>query len=566
MALCQMDCWVGGIARNVSVIKRRMDTALAKGADIVCFPELAVCGYPPEDLLLKPGFIDRNIEGLLEIKKHSRSLTVIAGFVERGSGGKTHSVHNAAAVVSGGRVVGIHRKNLLPDYGVFDESRYFKPGQNTPLFAAGDFKIGVNICEDIWFTDGPVAEQAKYGADLIVNISASPYAVEKPAAREKMISKRAKNAGAALAFCNMVGAQDELVFDGHSAFFDKNGTVTARARGFREDMIFADFSAKPSRAAKPSARADEYKIKPPGRKKKPLLRLAMAGFAREREEEIFSALIAGTRGYTRKNSFKSAVVGLSGGIDSALVAACAVEALGARNVVAVNMPSTVSSKEGIRDSELIARNLKIGFRSVPIDKIVSSYAKSVPEPFKLKRNETSSIALENIQARIRGNILMAFSNRFGWLVLTTGNKSETSVGYSTLYGDSAGGFAVIKDVEKTLVYKLALYYNRLRGFDAIPKSVIERSPSAELRKGQDDSDELPPYDVLDGILKHYVEHDRSLAETVALSGVGVKTVRKVVDMVDRSEYKRRQSPPGIKLTDKAFGKDRRMPITNFYRN
>ncbi len=567
VALCQMNCRVGGIAYNVAKIKRNIEKAHDKGADIVCFPELAVCGYPPEDLLLKPGFIERNIEGLREIKDQSYPLTAVVGFVERSGDLKNgFRLHNAAAVISGGKVAGIYAKTLLPNYGVFDENRYFESGGRVSVFAGGGFKMGVNICEDIWFADGPAAVQSGMGADLIVNISASPYSIGKSALREKMLSERAKNCRAALAFCNMTGAQDELVFDGHSAFFDGGGGVIARARGFGEETVFADIELTP-RGAKKSGLSvsggSEYKIKAPESGKKPQVRGVIRRFA-GKEEEIFSALVLGTRDYVRKNGFKSVVVGLSGGIDSALVIAVAVEALGARRVVAVNMPSVFSSKAGIKDAKLIAENLGVEVVSVPIDGLISSYKKNVPAPFA--GSGDSNTALENIQARIRGNILMAFSNRFGWLVLTTGNKSELSVGYSTLYGDTAGGFAVIKDVKKTLVYELVRHFNGRRGFDAVPDSVIKRAPSAELRKGQRDSDALPPYEVLDEILRHYVESDRSVAETVSLSGADAKTVRRVVDMVDGNEYKRRQSPPGIRLTDKAFGKDRRMPITNFYRN
>ncbi len=558
-----MNCRVGAIGRNVSAIRRNTEKAIASGADIVCFPELAVCGYQPEDLLLKPAFIEKNIQGMKELKKAAYPVTMVFGFVERGGTKKSPLIHNAAAVVSGGRVSGIYRKNRLPNYGVFDESRYFESGKDAPVFEGGGFRAGVTICEDIWFADGPAAAMAERGADLIINLSASPYAIGKPQAREKMLSKRAKSAGVPLAFCNLAGGQDELVFDGHSVFLDARGKVTARARGFGEDMIFGDFEIP--RRGKKKLQSAEYKIKSPSAKEKSPAPPRMERFT-EKEDEIFSALVLGTRDYVEKNGFKSVVLGLSGGIDSALVAAVAVEALGAEKVAAVNMPSVFSSSPGIRDSEKVARNLNIELLSVPIQDIVDSYRKNVSAPFKLHSGEKSSPALENIQARVRGNILMAFSNRFGWLVLTTGNKSELSIGYSTLYGDTAGGFAVIKDVKKTLVYDLARFYNRKRGFDAITNSVIERPPSAELKRGQLDSDELPPYEVLDEILKHYVERDRSVAETVALSGMGVKTVRKVIDMVDRNEYKRRQSPPGIKLTDKAFGKDRRMPITNLYRN
>ncbi|QMU55989.1 MAG: NAD+ synthase [Candidatus Mycalebacterium zealandia] len=561
VALCQMNCRVGDISGNVSKVKRQTEKALAAGADVICFPELTVCGYPPEDLLLKPGFTDKNLKGLEQIVKSAYPLTIVAGFVERRGTKKSPVLYNSAAVISGGKIAGIHRKNLLPNYGVFDENRYFAPGDKAPLFQSGGFAMGVSICEDIWFEGGPVLEQARGGADLIINISASPYSIGKPAAREKMLRARAKKAGTALAFCNMTGGQDELVFDGHSAFFDKKGAVTVRGAGFREDMIFADFEV-PVRGRK---RRAGYKIKSPVVKKVAAVLPQITPFAAQ-NDEIFSALVLGTRDYVEKNGFETVVIGLSGGIDSALVAAVAVEALGPERVVAVNMPSIFSSKSGIKDSQTLAANLGVGFRSVPIDGIVSSYEKHAPEPFKLRVGEKSSTALENIQARARGNILMAFSNRFGWLVLTTGNKSEVSVGYSTLYGDTAGGFAVIKDVKKTLVYELSRHYNKKRGFDAVPKTVIEKPPSAELKPNQLDSDSLPPYDVLDEILKHYVENDKSVAEVISLSGASARAVRKIVDLVDRNEYKRRQTPPGVKLTDKAFGKDRRMPITNFYRN
>ena len=554
VALCQINCRVGDIRRNVSAIRRGTEKALKAGADIVCFPELAVCGYPPEDLLLKPGFTDMNAAAVRELKSAAYPLTMILGFAERARRGGP--AYNAAAVISGGAVAGIYRKNLLPNYGVFDENRYFEPGSEAPVFQGGGLRLGVTICEDIWFEGGPAAEQAKNGANLIINISASPYSAGKPLKREKMLSERAAQNGAPIAFCNLVGGQDELVFDGHSALFDARGCVTARARGFREDAVVADIEIPAAKGG-----GAEYRLRPPRPGRKPPVRARAHPPAATGEGEVFSALVLGTRDYARKNGFKTAVIGLSGGIDSALVAAIGAEALGPDKVTAFNMPSVFSSRSGVRDSVTVAKNLGINLRSVSIRAIVDAYKRGVPEIFK-----QPGPASENIQARIRGNILMGFSNRFGSLVLTTGNKSESAVGYSTLYGDTAGGFAVIKDVKKTLVYRLALHYNGLRGFDAIPRTIIEKPPTAELRRGQKDSDDLPPYEILDEIITQYVERDKSVAETVKLCGASRKTVVRIARLIDENEYKRRQSPPGVRLTGKAFGKDRRMPITNFYRD
>ena len=553
VALCQINCRVGDIRRNVSAIRRGAEKALKAGASVVCFPELAVCGYPPEDLLLKPGFTDANAEAVRELKSAAYPLTMIVGFAERARRGGP--AYNAAAVISGGGVAGVYRKSLLPNYGVFDENRYFESGSEAPVFRGGGLKMGVTVCEDIWFEGGPAARLAKKGANLMVNISASPYSAGKPRRRERMLSQRAAQGGAPLVFCNLVGGQDELVFDGHSAIFNSRGETVARARGFREDIVVADVEIPPAGGG-----AAEYRIRRPQPAEKPPVSASIRPLA-SNEEEVFSALVLGTRDYVRKNGFKTAVIGLSGGIDSALVAAIGVEALGSDRVAAFNMPSVFSSKSGVKDAEAVAKNLGISLRSVSIRAISDAYGKGAPEIFK-----QPGLASENIQARIRGNILMGFSNRFGSLVLTTGNKSESAVGYSTLYGDTAGGFAVIKDVKKTLVYRLARHYNSRRGFDAIPEAVIGKPPTAELRRGQKDSDDLPPYEVLDEIITHYVERDKSVAETVKLCGASRKTVVRIARLIDGNEYKRRQSPPGIRLTDKAFGKDRRMPITNLFRD
>jgi len=567
IALAQTNCHVGDIKVNTKKIISFIKKAKKAGADIAVFPELAIPGYPPEDLLLKQGFIKDNMAALSEIRRASGSIVTIVGYVESDGG-----AFNSAAIIQNRKIAGTYRKSRLPNYGVFDENRYFQPDSSVSVYSLGGLILGVNICEDIWYAGDPTRKQTTAGnASLIINISSSPYHLKKPEARENMLRKRAKDYGCYIAFCNLVGGQDELVFDGNSCVIDNTGEVVCRAAQFKEDMLVTDIDIKnaPEKrkvSGKSKTSSSGYdKIKPvrlasPGKKVKKAVSVKKHGFSPS-DQEIFDALVLGTRDYVRKNGFKQVVIGLSGGIDSALVAAIATEALGARNVHGILMPSRYSSKGSVDDSLKLAENLGIATKTIPIKEIFSSYLKTLRKHFKgLPVNE----AEENIQARIRGNILMFFSNKFGYLVLTTGNKSELSVGYATLYGDMAGGFAVIKDVPKTSVYKLAEFYNKKKKYDAIPKAIISKQPSAELRPGQKDIDTLPPYEELDRILKYYIEDDLNVREIIK-KGENKDTVEKVARMIDRNEYKRRQSPPGIKITGKAFGKDRRMPITSGYK-
>jgi NAD+ synthase (glutamine-hydrolysing) len=545
--------------------------------DLVAFPELAITGYPPEDLLLKPDFIQANLDCLQQIVAESRSITVVVGFVD-----SADDIYNAAAIIHDGTLAGVYHKMYLPNYGVFDENRYFQAGTDYSVFVLRGTSIGVNICEDIWYPAGPSEVQTLAGgAEVIVNISASPYHAGKGQFRERMLSTRAADNVAIVAFCNLVGGQDELVFDGGSVIFDERGELVARGRQFEEDLVVADLdvgSVFRQRLHDPRRRKEKLtanvgkvsRIALPevkSRGEKPPLstrKVQRIGLKVERLEplaEIYQALVLGTRDYVRKNSFRKVVIGLSGGIDSSLTAAIAVDALGRENVVGVFMPSRYSSKESREDAQRLAENLGIEFLIIPIDGTFQAYLDMLAGPFA---GTEPDVTEENIQARIRGNILMALSNKFGWLVLTTGNKSEVSVGYCTLYGDTAGGFAVIKDVPKTLVYQLAGHVNASAGREVIPRRVFEKPPSAELRPDQRDEDDLGPYATLDPILRAYVEEDRSLAEIVAM-GFDEATVRRVIRMVDRNEYKRRQAPPGVKITPRAFGRDRRLPITNKYR-
>jgi NAD+ synthase (glutamine-hydrolysing) len=571
IALGQVDVCVGDLEGNVKKILDYISRARELGVDILCFPELSVTGYPPEDLLLKPSFIEDNLGALDRIREASESITVVVGFADRDD-----DIYNAAAIIHDKRLVDIYHKRYLPNYGVFDENRYFQSGLRAPVYRLGELIFGVNICEDIWYPGDPTREQALLGnAQLIINISSSPYHVSKVRLREQMLRVRALDYSVILAFCNLVGGQDELVFDGHSVVINERGDVVARAGGFREEMLVVDININRvfrSRLHDPRRRKEKYALELESRraevvevggfaeKEKPPITTGVADFL-ELEEEVFRALVLGTRDYVTKNGFKKVVIGLSGGIDSSLVAAIATEALGKENVIGVSMPSRYSSESSITDAQLLSKNLGIELLSIPIEKAFSAYLDTLSDVFRGKEQDVTE---ENIQARIRGNILMALSNKFGWLVLTTGNKSEMSVGYCTLYGDMVGGFAVLKDVPKTFVYRLSEFYNRWKGREVIPKSVLEKPPSAELRPGQKDTDTLPPYEVLDPILKAYVEEDLGIEEIAAL-GFDEGLVRRVVRMVDLNEYKRRQAPPGIKITPRAFGKDRRFPITNLYR-
>ncbi|MEW5758945.1 MAG: NAD+ synthase [Candidatus Omnitrophota bacterium] len=535
IGLAQINSCVGDLEGNRKKIFEFVEKAKENACDLVVFPELAITGYPPEDLLLKKHFISDNIKTLNSLVKEIKQITAVIGFVDQN---KNH-IFNAAAVITDGKLKGIYHKKNLPNYSVFDEKRYFESGFKNPLFKVGKFICAVNICEDIWEEGGVYAQQKKSGANLLINISASPYYIDKINLRKKMLSRRAKDLNDFVCYCNLVGGQDELVFDGGSFIFDKKGKLIAFGKQFQEDLLIADLGIV---GAAPSGRPKNI------------------GQPRQmsRLEEVYSALVLGTRDYITKNGFKKVVIGLSGGIDSALVVAIAVDALGRENVVGVSMPSQYTSLGTKTDAEILAKNLKIKFLTIPIDGIFNTYLDNLQKEFSGRAKDTTE---ENLQARIRGNILMSLSNKFGWLVLTTGNKSETSVGYCTLYGDMAGGFAVIKDVFKTLVYDLAYFRNEKDKI--IPETIFTRSPSAELKENQRDQDSLPDYEVLDHILKGYIEEDKSIEQIIAKK-FDADIVKKVIKLVDTNEYKRRQAPPGIKITPKAFGKDRRLPITNKY--
>jgi len=583
--MVQMNPTVGDVEGNVRRMTGWLREAKKAGADLVAFPELAITGYPPEDLLLKPKFLLENRRALRELVRQSRGLAVVVGCVGESTLAEPkagqpmvvpagrHEITNAAAVIAGGRLVTSYDKMFLPNYGVFDESRYFHPGRRIPVVVLGGVAIGVNICEDIWYPEGPARAQAAAGAEIIVNINASPFHVGKSRLREQMLATRARENGVIVTYTNMVGGQDELVFDGNSLILDQAGEVVLRGKAFEEELLVADLNV----AAVARGRLAQGRKKwGGGRGRISVERLVVSKSLRaakrprlvpataaplEPLEEVYCALVTGVRDYVAKNGFKRVVIGMSGGIDSALTAVAAVDALGAPNVLGLFMPSPYTSRESREDVAELASRLRVEVKTIPINEPFEAYLRSLAPSFKGCR---ADITEENIQARIRGNLLMAFSNKFGHLVLTTGNKSEMSVGYATLYGDMAGGFAVIKDVPKTMVYELARLRNRRDRQELIPKRVFERPPTAELKPDQKDEDTLPPYTVLDPILKAYVEEDRAPEEIVGM-GFDRQTVARVVTMVDRSEYKRRQAPIGVKITHRAFGKDRRMPITNGYR-
>ena len=577
IALAQTNVTVGDLQGNVAKILENVDAAKAQGADVVIFPELAIPGYPPEDLLLKPHFIEANLAALEEVAAAAQDILIVVGFVDR-----RDDIYNGAAICCQGQVAGVYHKVYLPNYGVFDENRYFQTGHEAPVFRWGEVTFGVNICEDIWYPNGPTVTQALLGgAQLIINISSSPYHAGEGGFRERMLATRAADNTAIVAFCNLVGGQDELVFDGQSLLFDAQGELLARGRAFEEDLVVAALDLETVfRRRLHDPRRRQQKLTTQGaascfslpgyptmnrRAEDSLLQQAspfQPGDSSpgdlERLEEIYGALVLGTCDYVHKNGFQTVVIALSGGIDSSLVATIATDGLGPEQVVGVRMPSRYTSDMSSEDAAQLADNLGIRLLTIPIEPAFQAYLEMLAGPFS---GTEPGVAEENIQARIRGNILMALSNKFGWLVLTTGNKSEMSVGYATLYGDMAGGFAVIKDVPKTLVYELARWRNEQS--PVIPQRALTRPPTAELRPDQKDTDSLPPYEVLDPILKAYVEEDRGREEIVAL-GFDRATVARVLRMVDRSEYKRRQAPPGVKITPRAFGRDRRLPITNHF--
>jgi NAD+ synthase (glutamine-hydrolysing) len=569
IGLGQINTTVGDLRGNTDRIIYGLKRAREHRVDLALFPELAIPGYPPEDLLLKPSFIEANRACLKELLPHTQGITAIVGFVDVDS-----DIYNAAAVLHNGKLAGVYHKVLLPNYAVFDEVRYFKAGDTFPLFELDGVVFGVSVCEDIWYPVGPPERQAAAGAEVLINISASPYHMGKIQERERMLATRAADNVAVIAFCNQVGGQDELVFDGSSVIIDERGQVVARGQAFSEDFVVADVDMRSvfrQRLHDPRRRKGElaHLYRPDEIRRVSLSRAAShvdrppmppaVSHLPDRPHEVYQALLLGTRDYVHKNGFKTVVVGLSGGIDSSLVATIAADALGAENVVGVSMPSRYSSDHSLEDAEALTEALGIRYLRVGIELAFQAYLEMLSEVFA---DTEPGVAEENLQARTRGNVLMALSNKFGWLVLTTGNKSEMAVGYATLYGDMAGGFAVIKDVPKTLVYELAMYRNQTPR-PVIPERVLTKAPSAELRPDQKDSDSLPEYVDLDPILHAYVEEDRGFREMVAM-GFDEATVRRVIRMVDRNEYKRRQSPPGVRITARAFGKDRRLPITNKY--
>ena len=570
LAMAQIDPTVGDLDGNTRKILSYVDEARDLHADLIAFPELAIPGYPPEDLLFKPQFIEANLGKMREVARASKGIAVVVGFVDSGS-----YIHNAAALAYDGELVDVYHKMYLPNYGVFDEERYFSAGTECPVFVVAGTPVGVNVCEDIWHAVGPTTVQRVAGAELIVNISASPFYAGKRSLREKMLATRAADNELFVAYVNMVGGQDELVFDGASVVHDPLGDVVARGSQFQEELIVADLDVQAVfrlrlRDTRPrkekSGLPDDVgsprlvSVSTQSKDSKPPLPHTEAR-QYDGAGEVYAALVTGTRDYVGKCGFDKALVALSGGIDSSLVATVAADALGPENVLGVSMPSRYSSEGSILHAMELAENLGIGLKTVGIEEAFTSYLDTLDPIF---RGTEPGTAEENIQSRIRGNLIMALSNKFGWLVLTTGNKSEMAVGYATIYGDMAGGYAVIKDVPKTMVYELAEYRNTWPGGAPIPRSVIEKAPSAELRPDQKDDDSLPPYSVLDPILKAYVEEDRGFDEIVEM-GFDEEDVKLTITLVDRNEYKRRQAPPGIKITPRNFGRDRRMPIANRFR-
>jgi NAD+ synthase (glutamine-hydrolysing) len=563
LALAQINPTVGALDSNTAKIIEYVDRARELGAQMVAFPELAIPGYPPEDLLFKPQFIQANIDRMHRVVEASKGITVVVGFAADDG-----HIRNSAAVAHDGKLLGVYHKVFLPNYGVFDEERYFRAGDECPVFVVNGTPVGINICEDIWRAIGPTTVQQSVGARVVVNISASPFHAGKRLEREKMLAERAVDHGLFVAYLNTVGGQDELVFDGASVFIDPSGNVVARGSQFTEELVVADLDLQavpeprtpiqssiagigtPSRIEVP---ATSPELQPPLKAKKPTIYEGAA--------EVYAALVTGTRDYVTKSGFNKVLIAISGGIDSSLVAAVAVDALGPDNVVGIWMPSRYSSEGSMLDATALADNLGFELRMISIEELFSTNLYILKPHFE---GTEPGLAEENLQSRIRGVLIMALSNKFGWMVLTTGNKSEMAVGYATIYGDMAGGYGVIKDVPKTLVFELSRYRNTTTDIAPIPRSVIEKPPSAELRPDQKDEDNLPPYDILDPILEAYVEDDRSFAEIVA-KGFDESVVKQVIALVDRSEYKRRQAPPGIKITTRNFGRDRRMPIVNRYR-
>lgn len=571
VALAQTNTIVGDLEGNFRKIRDYIEKAEKIGAEIVIFPELTIPGYPPEDLVLKKKFISDNKLYLDRLSETNTNTIAIIGFVDFNS-----EIYNGAAILQQAQIAAIHHKICLPNYSVFDEKRYFTPGKHPLVFEYNEIKFGLNICEDIWVPDGVTESQAfRGGAEIILSLSASPYFANKRKDRLAMGMNRSRHTRTIVVYVNLIGGQDELIFDGNSFVVDHRGELLAEGRQFEEDFLVLDLDISELRKFRqedPTFKLNKkefnakYEIEfialetPAEAPKKSILSKRDVSYL-EGFEEIYQALVLGTKDYVSKNGFTKVVIGLSGGIDSALTAAIAVDALGSKNVIGVMMPSEITSETSTRDAEALAANLGIRSETIPIKKAFDAYRETLKKIFK---DSPQDITEENLQARIRGNLLMALSNKFGWLVLTTGNKSETSVGYSTLYGDTAGGFAVIKDVPKTWVYKLCEHKNQTAGKEVIPSSILTKAPTAELRPGQTDQDALPSYELLDPILEEFVEKDKSVREIIE-QGFPRDIVKEIARLVDINEYKRRQAPPGIKITHKAFGKDRRMPITNRFK-
>jgi NAD+ synthase (glutamine-hydrolysing) len=559
LAAAQCNLVVGDLVGNARQVIEAVGEAERQGCDLVAFPELATTGYPPEDLLLKPAFVAENRKALDEVAAATGRCAALVGFVDQDG----RDLFNALAVCADGRVAGVYRKRRLPNYAVFDEQRYFEPGREPlQLYRIGGVLVGATVCEDAWWPAGPIAETAAGGAELIVNINASPYHVGKVRDREEVLAARASEAGCLLFYVNLVGGQDELVFDGASMLVAADGSVLTRAPQFETCLWVTDVDVPapaPNRAAERLAVVAVSEADGPAATGDGVLVEAAPDLGPV--EEVYEALVLGTRDYVAKNGFSDVVIGLSGGVDSSLVAAIAVDAVGPERVHGVLMPSRYSSDHSVTDAEALAVNLGIDHRTIAIEPAHRALLDMLAPSFG---DRPADLTEENLQSRIRGVLLMALSNKFGWLVLTTGNKSESAVGYSTLYGDTAGGFAVIKDVRKLLVYELCHERNRRAGRELVPTAVLTKAPSAELRPDQRDDQSLPPYDVLDPIIEAYVEQDRTAGELIA-AGLDADVVRRITRLVDLAEYKRRQSPPGVRITTKAFGKDRRLPITNGYR-
>jgi NAD+ synthase (glutamine-hydrolysing) len=567
VALAQVNPTVGDLEGNARLVVDWIGRARDQGADLVCFPELVITGYPPEDLVLKPAFVRDNVKQLDFVTRATKGISVVAGFVDDDG-----AIFNAAAFMHDGELKAIYHKVFLPNYGVFDEQRYFEPGHRCPIFELDGARIGVSVCEDCWYPSGPMSWQAHHGAELLVNINGSPYHAGKRAPREAMVGGRAADYGAFVAWVNTVGGQDELVFDGNSAFFGPRGELLAHASSFAEELLVLDIDVDVARRRRPvenirreaegAERLDlavsDVRLAPISSDPKPPL-AARNAVPLEGAAEIYAAVVLGTHDYIRKQDFQKVVIGLSGGVDSALTAAIACDALGPENVIGVRMSSRHTSAESLEDAGQVAESLGMQLMDFSIEPPHRGFEEILAPVFA---GTKPGVAEENLQPRIRATILYALSNKFGYIVLSTGNKSELATGYGTLYGDMAGGYAVLKDITKTTVYELCRYRNSLS--PAIPERVMTKPPSAELKPGQKDTDSLPPYEELDPILRGYIEEDRSPEELVA-AGHRPETVARVVQLVDRSEYKRRQAPPGVKITPRAFGRDRRMPIVNRYR-